>query len=106
MISAHVNLADAVDELAAHLESLDARLAHVLAAMDGRKSGPAAAERALGWGPGYLSPSRHPERVPHYGLRGSRWTVAEWRAWNAVPDGQRLAEWDAMSLRERSRLSE
>ena len=101
MTSAHDNLADAVDALAVRMDEVAASLARVLAAMDGRRVGPAGAERALGYGPGYLSPSRHPERVPDYGRKGSRWTVAEWREWNAVPDGQRLAEWDAIPLAKR-----
>ena len=104
MTSAHANLADAVDELAARLDALTASLAAILAAQDGDKVGPAQAERALGHKPGYFSPSRHPYRVPHYGARGSRWTVREWREWNAVPDGQRRAEWDAIPLARRSEI--
>lgn len=68
---------------------------------DAERVGPTVAERTLGYSKGYLSPTAHPERTPYLGARGTLWPVRTWRAWNEVPEGARLRQWDALTLKKR-----
>lgn len=61
----------------------------------------AEAARALGYGPRYFH--GHPWRIPSFGLNGFQHPLSTWREWNERPEIDRRAEWDAMSLKERSR---
>jgi hypothetical protein len=83
------------------LDYIADRLEAIAEGRDAERVGPTEAARLLGYPRGHLSPSAHPERIPYLGARGTLHPVRTWRTWNEVPDGARLRQWDALTLKQR-----
>lgn len=66
-----------------------------------RRLNAAEAATALGYKASYFHGT--PWRIPGFGIRGYRHTLADWQAWAARPEAERRAEWDAMPRTERRR---
>lgn len=66
---------------------------------DERRIGPTAAARALGYCESAFRGK--PWRVPFFGLHGLMHGLTTWEAWNARPEVERRAEWDAMDIETR-----
>lgn len=66
---------------------------------DERRIGPTAAAKTLGYCESYFRGK--PWRVPNFGLQGLMHGLSAWETWNARPEIERRAEWDAMDMKTR-----
>lgn len=67
-----------------------------------RRVSAAEAAESLGYGREYFHGK--PWRIPGFARNGTYLSLAEYQAWDARPEAERRAEWDAMPLHERARL--
>jgi hypothetical protein len=106
MISAHENLATAIDELIAEVVALRGEVSELRREKDERMVTGTVAGQLLGYSRTYISPTRTPWRYPGFRVGQEKHTLSAWRAHlkGDKTDKQLRAEWEALPWKQRSKL--
>jgi hypothetical protein len=89
---------DIVGSLAYIMDRLDV----ITSEREERRVSATAAAKLLGYSDGYCK--GRPWRIPFFGAKGYRHSVAVWRAWLDRPDVDRHSEWDRIGVAERRKI--